>query len=124
VTIQLPDFGKVWEYENNFYLSCDMTRVSKILAHWDLFRMTSHLTGAIVECGVFKGASLLRFATFRDPLRAQIAGPNRNTRSRSACYNAEPGDLSEPAPATEIVGPGLRSWSGEIEESAVDAVWA
>ena len=66
VTIQLPDFSKAWEYENNFYLSCDMTRLSKVLAHWELFRMTSHLAGAIVECGVFKGASLARFATFRD----------------------------------------------------------
>ena len=66
MTIQLPDFDKAWEYENNFYLSCDMTRVSKILSHWDLFRMTAHLPGAIVECGVFKGASLSRFATFRD----------------------------------------------------------
>jgi hypothetical protein len=64
--IQLPDFSKAWEYENNFYLSCDMTRMSKVLAHWDLFRMTTHLPGAIVECGVFKGTSLTRFATFRD----------------------------------------------------------
>ena len=66
MTIQLPDFAKAWEYENNFYLSCDMTRVSKVISHWELFQMASHLPGTIVECGVFKGASLTRFATFRD----------------------------------------------------------
>lgn len=66
MTIQLPDFSKAWDYENNFHLSCDMTRLSKVLAHWELFRMTSHLAGSIVECGVFKGASFTRFATYRD----------------------------------------------------------
>ena len=64
--IQLPDFDKAFEYENNFYLSCDNTRLSKILSHYELFKLTHDLPGAIVECGVFKGASLVRFAGFRD----------------------------------------------------------
>jgi hypothetical protein len=66
--IELPDFSKSWEYENNFYLSCDATRISKILAHYELFKMVNGLPGAIVECGVFKGASLARFAAFRELL--------------------------------------------------------
>ncbi|MBN8674226.1 MAG: class I SAM-dependent methyltransferase [Chitinophagales bacterium] len=64
--MKLPDFDKAFEYENNFYLSCDNTRISKILAHYELFKMVQDLPGAIVECGVFKGASLVRFAAFRD----------------------------------------------------------
>ena len=64
--IELPDFSKTWDYENNFYLSCDITRISKILAHYELFKMVNDLPGAIVECGIFKGASLARFAMFRD----------------------------------------------------------
>jgi Macrocin-O-methyltransferase (TylF) len=64
--IQLPDLQKAFEYENNFYLSCDNTRLSKFIAHYELFKMINELPGAIVECGVFKGASLLRFAGFRD----------------------------------------------------------
>lgn len=64
--IDLPDFQKAFEYENNFYLSCDNTRLSKILSHYELFKMIRELHGAIVECGVFKGASLVRFAGFRD----------------------------------------------------------
>jgi len=64
--MNLPEFDKAFEYENNFYLSCDNTRISKILAHYELFKMTQFIPGAIVECGVFKGASLVRFGAFRD----------------------------------------------------------
>lgn len=63
--IQLPDFSKPFEYENNFYLSCDNTRFSKFLAHYELYKMTRDLPGAIVECGVYKGVSFVRFAGFR-----------------------------------------------------------
>lgn len=64
--IKLPDFTKAFEYEIDFYLSCDNTRLSKILAQYELFKMTKDLPGAIIECGVFKGASFVRFAGFRD----------------------------------------------------------
>ena len=64
--IKFPDFNKVFEYENNFYLSCNPQRISKILAHYELFKMSLDLPGHIVECGVFKGLSLIRFAMFRD----------------------------------------------------------
>ncbi|MFH1642452.1 MAG: TylF/MycF/NovP-related O-methyltransferase [Nanoarchaeota archaeon] len=63
--IQLPDFKKAFEYENNFYLGCDNTRLSKILAHYELYKRVLDLPGDIVECGVFKGASFVRFAGFR-----------------------------------------------------------
>jgi len=64
--IKLPNFSKSFDYENNFYLSCDLTRISKILAHYDLFKLSMDIPGAIVECGVFKGSSLARFGMFRD----------------------------------------------------------
>ncbi|WP_287256989.1 hypothetical protein [Moorena sp. SIO4E2] len=64
--IELPDFNRAFEYENNFYLSCDPTRIGKILAHYELYKMVSNVPGAIVECGVLKGTSLVRFASFRD----------------------------------------------------------
>ncbi len=64
--MDLPDFSRAWEYENDFYLSCDATRMSKVLAHYELFRSVAGLPGAIVECGVFKGTSLARFAMFRE----------------------------------------------------------
>lgn len=64
--IKLPDLNRSFEYENNFYLSCHNTRLSKILSHYEFFKMIKELPGAIVECGVFKGTSLVRFAGFRD----------------------------------------------------------
>ena len=64
--IKLPDFKKAYEYENEFYLSCDITRIGKILAHYELYKMVRNIPGAIVECGVFKGASIVRFAMFRN----------------------------------------------------------
>lgn len=64
--INLPDFSHAFDYENNFYLSCDPTRIGKLLAHYELYKMVRNVPGAIVECGVFKGTSLVRFASFRD----------------------------------------------------------
>lgn len=63
--IELPDFSKKFEYENNFYQSCDAQRIGKILAHYELYKLTLNIPGDIIECGVFKGASLARFAMFR-----------------------------------------------------------
>lgn len=63
---KLPNFKKAFEYENNFYQSCDVSRIAKILAHYELFKLSDKIPGAIVECGVFKGVSLTRFTTFRE----------------------------------------------------------
>lgn len=64
--IDMPDFDREWEYENGFYLTCDITRMSKVLALYELYKMALEVPGAIVECGVFKGASLARLAMFRE----------------------------------------------------------
>lgn len=64
--VELPDRKKAFEYENNFYLASDVTRIGKVLGHYELYKMAQDMPGAIVECGVFKGISLIRFATFRN----------------------------------------------------------
>jgi hypothetical protein len=61
---------KQWEYENGFYLTSHITRIPKMLAHYELYKSITHLPGHIVECGVFKGASLIRFGTFREVLES------------------------------------------------------
>ena len=61
--IKLPNFENAFDYENNFYLSCDITRISKILAHYELYKITQVLPGAIVQCRVFMGGGLLTFDT-------------------------------------------------------------
>jgi hypothetical protein len=62
--IKLPNFHKPFDYENNFYLSCDNSRIGKMITHYELFKLSSKSPGCIIECGVFKGISLIRFATF------------------------------------------------------------
>ena len=62
----LPDFERAFDYENSFYLSCDNARIGKLIAHYELFQMSLDVPGAIVECGVFVGASFMRFAMMRE----------------------------------------------------------
>jgi thioredoxin-related protein len=65
------DSEKSFDYENGFYLTAKPDRLGKLLAHYELYKKISDLPGAIVECGVFKGASLIRFATFRNLFEAE-----------------------------------------------------
>lgn len=60
------DSNKSFLYENGFYLTGKPERLGKLLAHYELYKKISNLPGAIIECGVFKGSSLIRFATFRN----------------------------------------------------------
>ena len=55
-----------WKYENLFYLTSDKKRILKILDHYEIYRKILKIKGDIAECGVFKGASLIRFLSFRD----------------------------------------------------------
>jgi len=48
--------------------------MGNILAHYELYKRIADLPGAVVECGVFKGSSLIQFATFRELLE------NENSR--------------------------------------------
>jgi len=68
--IKLPNFHKAFNYENNFYLSCDNSRIGKILTHYELLKLSSNVPGCIIECGVFKGISLIRLATFLKLLKS------------------------------------------------------
>lgn len=64
------EIEKKWEYENGFYLTSHVTRLAKALAHYELYKSIVDLPGHVVECGVFKGASLLRFCTYREVLES------------------------------------------------------
>lgn len=71
----MPDvFGfsldETWTYENGFYLTSHVSRLGKLLAHYELYKSIINLPGHVVECGVYKGASLVRFATFREILES------------------------------------------------------
>ena len=62
------DFDSFFQYENNFYITSPVNRISKFITHLDLFRRISGLRGEIIECGVFKGNSLMRWIKFRSLL--------------------------------------------------------
>ena len=64
------EIDKQWDYENGFYLTSHLTRLPKMLAHYELYKSIINLPGHIVECGVFKGASFIRFCTFREILES------------------------------------------------------
>ena len=59
----------IWNIENLFYLQSGLSRIFKILFHYEIFKITEKVKGDILECGVFKGNSLVRFMTFRDLLK-------------------------------------------------------
>ena len=64
------DVDRSWDYENGFYLTSHVTRLAKMIAHFELYKSIINLPGHIVECGVYKGASLIRVATFREILES------------------------------------------------------
>jgi len=65
------DTQKSFEYENGFYITSQPSRLAKSIAHYELYKKIVGLPGDVVECGVFKGASLIRFATYREMLESQ-----------------------------------------------------
>ena len=62
------DLDRVWDYENGYFLTSHVTRLAKVLAQYELYKKVIGLPGHIVECGVLKGTSLVRLATFREIL--------------------------------------------------------
>lgn len=64
-TYQPPSNLDIWDAENAFYLYSSPNRIDKILSQFEIYRRILDKPGAIVECGVYKGASLMRLATFR-----------------------------------------------------------
>ncbi|MBF0543342.1 MAG: class I SAM-dependent methyltransferase [Candidatus Riflebacteria bacterium] len=71
--IKLPDNSKMYEYETFFHLTLDLSRLGKFAAHYEAFKMVMDIPGEIVECGVFKGTSIVRFAMFRELLANHAA---------------------------------------------------
>lgn len=62
-----------WQFENGFYITSEPVRIGKLISQYELYRSITHLPGQIVECGVFKGASFIRLAAFREILEGQAS---------------------------------------------------
>lgn len=68
LTIRSLSSANVWDYENGFYWFADRRRFGKFLAHYELYKKILGMPGDILEFGVYKAASLIRMAVFRDLL--------------------------------------------------------
>ena len=61
--------SEIHESENVFYLKSHASRLKKALLHYEIYKKILKVPGDILELGVFRGCSLIRFATYRDFLR-------------------------------------------------------
>ncbi len=60
--------SQVWDAENIYHLKTNISRISQILYHYELYKLILNVPGSVIECGVFKGNSLIRFLTYRSLL--------------------------------------------------------
>lgn len=58
----------VWDAENLFYLKSHPQRLAKLLGFYELYKKCLSMPGALVECGVYKGSSMVKLAAFRSLL--------------------------------------------------------
>lgn len=104
------DIGAIYEAENTFYLRGHPSRLGKLLAHYELYRMIEGLPGAVVEMGVYKGASLVRFATFRHLLENNFSRP---------LYGF---DAFGPFPCGEVAGSADRAFIERFEAAGGEGI--
>ena len=73
MTIQDFDSAQAIHYENGYFLTSDISRLAKAMGHFEIYKLITGLPGAVVECGVFKATSLVRWATFRELLESPLS---------------------------------------------------
>ena len=66
--IKMPSFDEqtMYDAETTFNLTMTKDRLAKFVAHYEVIKMVKDIPGGIIECGVFKGTSLVRFAALRN----------------------------------------------------------
>ena len=69
--MKLPDLSNIqvmFDSEVTWHLTASPDRIAKLLVHYECMKRIQNIPGEIIECGVFKGESLVRFAHFRNLL--------------------------------------------------------
>ena len=104
------DEKKDFFYENGFYLTSKVYRMGNILAHYEIYKKILNLPGGLLEVGVFKGGSLIQWATFRELLE------NENSRKIVGF------DMFGPFPSSDIVKSDkkfIEKWNKQFAEEFV-----
>ena len=57
--MKLPKFKNSLGYENNFLLSCQNSRIAKMLAYYELYKIASKIKGDFVLGNIFRGISTI-----------------------------------------------------------------
>jgi hypothetical protein len=72
--IRIIKENRIWIFRNTktYFTSHQKKRTLKLLDHYEIYKKILRIKGEIVEFGVFKGTSLIRFLTFRDLLEKKI----------------------------------------------------
>jgi hypothetical protein len=85
--------SRAHEYEEGFYLTSNITRLGKLITHYELYKMITSLPGDVIECGVFKAATFMQWLTFRtlleNPYSREIIGFDTFTRFPDATSEAD-----------------------------------
>ncbi len=101
---------RAWEYENGFYLTSPVARMGKALAQYELYQQITGLPGDVLELGVYKAASLVRWLTFRALLEAD------------ASRRVWGFDAFGPFPAGDVGGASDRAFIRRFEEAGGDGL--
>ena len=67
------DISNKWDYENGFYLTCETSRIGKLLNHLEIYKKIVDLPGDVLEFGVYKGSSIVRLLSFRELLESSYS---------------------------------------------------
>lgn len=73
MTFDLETLGSGWDCENGFYLLQPQSRIHKMLGQYEIYKLIASVPGDVVEFGVYKGASLVRWAAFRAVAETETA---------------------------------------------------
>ena len=65
--------GQAWDYENGFHWFSHPSRIAKMFAHYELYKKIANIPGHVLEFGVYKAASMIRWLTLRGILESDFS---------------------------------------------------
>ena len=68
---ELPDLNNkqlMFDSGITWHLTVPSERINRFVAQYEIFKLIKDIPGDIIECGVFKGESIIRFSHFREIL--------------------------------------------------------